>query len=218
MLQRKHTYSANLICLKFTDIKILMEKLFCNYGMSGQLLALLLADNVKIWLVIFKFILVNFQVKSVIFKACLVGAATFVSYMYILSLCILPLTFLSYDLKDFSISLFISLCVYYYFRVTEDFVGLKEQSLTNQIVTYFITNYHDIFKKEPHFSETDDILPASISNSSRQVPAMVSSWPEVRKLYAFLLSLITLIFYNLFTFISFLWLLFNSFSKSKYYV
>lgn len=69
--------------------------------------------------------------------------------------------------------------LYFYFRVTEDFVGLKEQSLTNQIVTYFITNYEDIFKKDIIFSETTEISAASIGNSSHQVPTMVSSWPEV---------------------------------------
>ncbi|XP_054716887.1 unconventional myosin-IXAb-like [Uloborus diversus] len=68
------------------------------------------------------------------------------------------------------------------FRVTEDFVGLKEQSLTNQIVTYFITDYEDIFKKE-----IGDIFPSSclsqsmINSTNHQVTSMVSSWPEVKR-------------------------------------
>ncbi|XP_023243022.1 protein FAM13B-like [Centruroides sculpturatus] len=40
------------------------------------------------------------------------------------------------------------------FRVAEDFKGLKEQSLTNQIVTYFISDYHNIFNGELEYSGT----------------------------------------------------------------
>lgn len=40
------------------------------------------------------------------------------------------------------------------FRVAEDFKGLKEQSLTNQIVTYFISDYHNIFNGEIEYPGT----------------------------------------------------------------
>ncbi|XP_035209208.1 protein FAM13A-like isoform X2 [Stegodyphus dumicola] len=66
------------------------------------------------------------------------------------------------------------------FRVTEDLVGLKEQSLTNQIVTYFITDYQEIFKKEDIFMCNTCFSSTSINSTSHQVAAMMSSWPDTK--------------------------------------
>ncbi|XP_042902655.1 protein FAM13A [Parasteatoda tepidariorum] len=65
------------------------------------------------------------------------------------------------------------------FRVTEDFVGLKEQSLTNQIVTYFITDYQDIFKQQSDIFNNHSHISLNISKAN-QVSSMVSSWPEAK--------------------------------------
>ncbi|KAG8178715.1 hypothetical protein JTE90_024837 [Oedothorax gibbosus] len=65
------------------------------------------------------------------------------------------------------------------FRVTEDFIGLKEQSLTNQIVTYFISEHDTIFQKEADSFSCHSYYTSELSKTS-QVSSMVSSWPEAK--------------------------------------
>ncbi|GFT03924.1 protein FAM13A [Nephila pilipes] len=71
------------------------------------------------------------------------------------------------------------------FRVTEDFVGLKEQSLTNQIVTYFISEHDKIFRKDATNFISSVCFSSDLSKTS-QAAAMISSWPEAKSASAML--------------------------------
>ncbi|GFU40363.1 protein FAM13A [Trichonephila clavipes] len=73
------------------------------------------------------------------------------------------------------------------FRVTEDFVGLKEQSLTNQIVTYFISEHDKIFRKDATNFISSACFSSDLSKTS-QAAAMISSWPEAKSSSSAMLS------------------------------
>ncbi|CAL1298829.1 unnamed protein product [Larinioides sclopetarius] len=73
------------------------------------------------------------------------------------------------------------------FRVTEDFVGLKEQSLTNQIVTYFISEHDKIFKRDATNFICNTCFASDISKTT-QAAAMISSWPEAKSSSSAMLS------------------------------
>ncbi|GBM23560.1 Protein FAM13A [Araneus ventricosus] len=73
------------------------------------------------------------------------------------------------------------------FRVTEDFVGLKEQSLTNQIVTYFISEHDKIFRKDATNFICNTCFASDISKTT-QAAAMISSWPEAKSSSSAMLS------------------------------
>ncbi|XP_055949341.1 protein FAM13B-like isoform X1 [Argiope bruennichi] len=73
------------------------------------------------------------------------------------------------------------------FRVTEDFVGLKEQSLTNQIVTYFISEHDKIFRKDATNFICNTCFASDVSKTC-QATAMISSWPEAKSSSTAMLS------------------------------
>lgn len=67
------------------------------------------------------------------------------------------------------------------FRFAEDLQGLKEQAVTNQVVTYFIDHYHSIFEGDAELSCTADTsmsVQSSTASTSAKCSRRVVSRPS----------------------------------------